>query len=216
MNSPAATAWSALSTVFSDQGTLMSHTCDNTQARLHPPVTYEPGLGQVQCWPLPTDEDTLWLLLKDVFQGYWKDIHFGTMVPGAVWEVRAPNAPVLVGLLDGYATIDFGAWHFHLCIGHFAGAPAEEAAQRRTGRAEFYRVLGRSGAPKSWGVRLFTVAGAQQLTVFLPNPFLDDTGHLAETPDWNRLAAWDVLREQYLQLPPDPFDRTGSGLVCGG
>lgn len=100
-----------------------------------PPAIDEPGLGRVQCWPLPTDEDTLWLLLKEVFQQYWQDIHFGTLVPGAVWEVRAPNAPVKVSLLDGYATVDFGAWHFHLCIGHFSGALAISAVPaRRTPR----------------------------------------------------------------------------------
>jgi len=181
-----------------------------------PPAIDEPGLGRVQCWPLPTDEDTLWLLLKEVFQQYWQDIHFGTLVPGAVWEIRAPNAPVKVSLLDGYATIDFGAWHFHLCIGHFSGASPQDAAQRRTGRAELYRVLGRDGAPRSWGLRLFTVAGHQQMTVFLPNPFLGSDGRLASAPDWSRLAAWDYLRENYLALPPDPLDRSGSGLVCGG
>ncbi|MPN45713.1 hypothetical protein SDC9_193283 [bioreactor metagenome] len=77
-------------------------------------------------------------------------------------------------------------------------------------------MLGRDGAPKSWGLRLFTVAGHQQMTVFLPNPFLGSDGRLASAPDWSRLAAWDYLRENYLALPPDPLDRSGSGLVCGG
>lgn len=181
-----------------------------------PEPVEEPGLGLTQRWPLPTDENTLWLLLKDIFQGHWPDIRFGTMVPGAVWEIRAPNEPTRVSLLDGYATIDFGAWHFHLCIGPFSGTTPELAAKRRTARAEFYRSLNRSGAPKSWGVRLFTAAGDQQLTVFLPNPFLDDEGHLAKQPDWSKLSAWDELRQAYLDLPPDPLDRTGSGPVCGG
>lgn len=181
-----------------------------------PEAVDEPGLGRVQRWPLPTDENTLWLLLKEIFQGHWQDIRFGTLVPGAVWEIRAPNAPTGVGLLDGYATVDFGAWHFHLCIGHFSGTSPELAAQRRTARAEFYRALDRAGAPRSWGVRMFTAAGDQQLTVFLPNPFLDDDGHLAKQPDWSKLAAWDALREAFLGLPPDPLDRSGSGPVCGG
>ncbi|MFT3759843.1 hypothetical protein [Thauera sp.] len=181
-----------------------------------PAVIDEPGLGRVQAWPLPTDENTLWMLVKDIFQGHWRDIHFGTLVPGTVWEIRAPNAPVNIGLLDGYLTVNFGAWHFHLCIGHFSGTTPEQAAQRRTGRAEFYRVLGNDDAPKSWGVRMFTAAGDQQMTVFLPNPFLNDEGRLAAEPDWSKLAAWDELRLAYLDLPPDPLDRSGCGLVCGG
>lgn len=181
-----------------------------------PPVVSEPGFGKVQRWPLPTDEDTLWLLLKEVFQRYWRDIRFGTSVPGAVWEIRAPNAPLRCSVLDGYLTIDFGAWHFHVCIGHFSGASPEEAAQRRTGRAELYRILGKDGAPKSWGLRLFSVAGNQQITVFLPNPFLDDEGKLTSVPDWSRLQAWDWLRDEFLELGPDPLDRTGVRLVCGG
>lgn len=185
-------------------------------AVINPPAVYEPGMGQVQVWPLPTDEDTLWMLFKDVFQRYWKDIIFGTLVPGAVWEIRAPNAPLNVGLMDGYVTVEFGAWHFHVCIGHFSGATAEEAFARRTGRAELYRSIGHDGAPRSWGLRLFNNQGDQQMTVFLPNPFLTSEGKLADAPDWTRLDAWDWLRDQYLNLPSDPFDRSGRRLVCGG
>lgn len=193
----------------------------NTSIDTQPPIIDEPGMGRVQIWPLPTDEDTLWMLFQDVFGRYWQDIVFGTLVPGAVWEVRAPNAPLKVGLLDGYVTVDFGHWHFHVCIGHFNGATDEaDAHQRRTGRAELYRVLGKRGpagsdAPQSWGLRLFNNAGQQQMTVFLPNPFLTPEGQVSKMPDWSRLAAWDWLREQYLGLPGDPLDRSGSGFSCG-
>lgn len=176
----------------------------------------EPGRGRVEVWPIATDENTLWMLLQDIFQGHWQQIRFGTMVPGAVWEIKAPNAPTRVSLLDGYATVDFGAWHFHLCIGEFGGATPELAAQRRTGRAEFYRLLNGDDAPKSWGVRLYTQAGDQQLTVFLPNPFLGQDDTRAKTPDWGKLAAWDRLRSDYLSLAPDPVDRSGKGFACAG
>lgn len=179
-------------------------------------IVDEPGGSRVERWALPTDENTLWMLLQDVFQGYWQDIRFGTMVPGGVWEIRAPNAPIKVSLLDGYATVDFGAWHFHTCIGVFNGVEPHLAEQRRTGRAELYRTLDKQDAPKSWGLRLDTVAGDQQLTVFLPNPFLDDDRHRTDTPDWSRLKAWDILRKDYLGLMPDPIDRSGRGFVCGG
>ncbi|RQO54432.1 hypothetical protein DBR47_22560 [Paucibacter sp. KBW04] len=174
------------------------------------------GLGRLELWPLPTDENTLWMLLMDVFEGYWQDIRFGTMVPGGVWEIRAPNAPTRVSLMDGYVTVDFGAWHFHICVGHFSGCEPTLAAERRTGRAELYRLLDREDAPKSWGLRLYNQLGDQQLTVFLPNPFLDPGGWRALAPDWERLRAWDTLRQSYLGLAPDPVDRSGQGFVCGG
>lgn len=176
----------------------------------------EPGRGRVELWPIPTDENTLWMLLQDIFQGHWQHIRFGIMVPGAVWEIRAPNAPTRVSLLGGYATVDFGTWHFHVCIGEFGGTTPELAAQRRTGRAEFYRLLNSEDMPKSWGVRLYTQAGDQQLTVFLPNPLLGEDDTRANAPDWRKLAAWDALRHEYLGLAADPMDRNGKGFACAG
>lgn len=188
-----------------------------TEVRLQQPVeTNEPSLGHVQAWALPADEDSLWMLCKDIFQKHWDEIVFGSLIPGAVWEIRAPNAPTKVSVLDGYLTVDFGAWHFHICIGHFKGASDEDAFLRRTGRAELYRVLNKEGTPKSWGVRLFNNAGQQQMTVFLPNPFLTPEQQIAPAPDWSRLVIWDWLRETYLGLPSDPADRSGRGFSCGG
>ncbi|NJM13533.1 MAG: hypothetical protein HC889_18195 [Synechococcaceae cyanobacterium SM1_2_3] len=59
------------------------------------------------------------------------------LIQGAAWEVRAPNAPQRISLSDGYLTVDFGHWHFHLCIGEYRGprnnpASAELARHRRT------------------------------------------------------------------------------------
>ncbi|WP_332778527.1 DUF7676 family protein [Polaromonas sp.] len=184
-----------------------------TQTRV---IMDEPGRGRLEVWPVTADENTLWMLLQDIFQGHWQHIRFGTMVPGAVWEIKAPNAPIRIDLLDGYLTVDFGAWHFHVCIGTFSGVSAELAAQRRTARAELYRLLNAQDAPKSWGLRLYTGAGDQQLTVFFPNPFLTDTDKRADQPDWSKLALWDSLRRDYLGLAPDPVDRSGKGFACGG
>jgi hypothetical protein len=55
---------------------------------------------------------------------------------------------------------------------------------------------------------MFNGAGEQQMTVLLPNPFLDDDQHESSAPDWSRLACWDRLRERFLGLSPDPKDRT--------
>ncbi|GAA4137509.1 DUF7676 family protein [Actinomadura keratinilytica] len=173
-------------------------------------VVEEPGTGTLHLWPLPTDEQTLLSLITDIFEKYWAHIHFGVLVQGAAWEVAAPNAPKKIAMYDGYVTVDFGRWHFHLCIGeHTAGGP-ELGRIRRCARAELYRIV-HDGSPTSWGVRMFNGRGEQLITVMLPNPFLTDTQQILSPPDFDRLAAWDDLRATYLGLPPDPFDRTGKG-----
>ena len=66
---------------------------------------------------MPTDEQSLLDLIRLCFEEYWDDIWFGVLVEGAAWEVAAPNPPKRISMYDGYATVDFGRWHFHLCIG---------------------------------------------------------------------------------------------------
>jgi hypothetical protein len=121
-------------------------------------------------------------------------------------------------MFDGYLTVAFGAPHFHICIGEHKGTASNPASlalarHRRTSRAELYRRLDRSDAPVSWGLRLFNGEGEQQITVLLPNPFLDqDSDRCLQTPEWSRLALWDSLRARWLGLTePDPVDRTGKG-----
>lgn len=169
---------------------------------------------------LPTDAATLEAILRDLFENHWREITFGPLIQGAAWEMRAAQAPSYVGMLDGYLTIAFGAPHFHLCIGEHNGTPAspvspELARHRRTSRAELYRRLGPQGAPVSWGLRLFNGKGDQQITVLLPNPFLDrDTDTVRRTPDWSLLGLWDALRARWLRLSePDPIDRSGKGFA---
>jgi len=46
----------------------------------------------------------------------------------------------------------------------------------------------------SRGVRLFNGKNEQQITVLLPNPFLDrETDKILRKPDWSRLYLWDQL-----------------------
>lgn len=187
---------------------------------VHSTLVTEPGNGTLEVFSLPTDTGCLHSLLTDVFQNYWDQIYFGTAVPGAVWEVRAANAPKRINLLDGYLTVDFGHWHFHLCIGENKGTPrdptsAELAQHRRTARAELYRRLAEDGRPSSWGLRLFNGKGEQQLTVFLPNPYLTVEQRVLQEPRWEHLAMWDHLRKTYLGLEPDPLDRAASKHLCG-
>ncbi|MDQ1423056.1 MAG: hypothetical protein QOD72_554 [Acidimicrobiaceae bacterium] len=69
------------------------------------------------------------------------------------------------------------------------------------------------GAPVSWMFRLYNVAGEQELTVCLPNPFLDDEQRPSPEPDWGRLECWDELRRSLLDLDSDPRDRSGTRFV---
>lgn len=166
---------------------------------------------------LPTDEQSLVTLLRDLFENHWAAIVFGPLIQGAAWEVRMSAPPARIGMLDGYLTIHFGASHFHLCIGEHKGSPRHPtppalARHRRTARAELFRRLDPAGAPLSWGVRLFNGAGEQQITIFLPNPFLGDDDRVLPTPDWSRLAIWDELRARWTGSDgPDPLDRSGRG-----
>jgi hypothetical protein len=180
-----------------------------------PQHVIDPDGATVEIFPLPTGQDELETLLRDLFEKHWQVITFGPLIQGAAWEMRAPHAPTHVGMLDGYLTVAFGASHFHLCIGPTQGpqhdpTPPALAQHRRTAHAELYRRLDRSGAPTSWGLRLFNGAGEQQLTILLPNPFLAATGDkLLPEPDWSRLALWDGLRERWTgSAGPDPFDRS--------
>jgi hypothetical protein len=167
-----------------------------------------------EIFPLPTDEASLEELLRDLFEQQWDKITFGPLIQGAAWEMRAPHAPTHVGMLDGYLTVAFGASHFHLCIGAHKGTlrnptPEALARHRRTARAELYRRLDESGAPVSWGLRLFNGEDEQQLTILLPNPFLAEGDKVLQEPDWSRLALWDELRKRWTgSVGPDPVDRS--------
>jgi hypothetical protein len=182
----------------------------------------DPDGAAVEILALPTDEGSLEELLRDLFEKHWDKITFGPLIQGAAWEIRAPHAPTHIGMLDGYFTVAFGVSHFHLCIGPHNGPPSnptplELARHRRTARAELYRRLDKSGAPVSWGLRLFNGHNEQQATILLPNPFLSpDSDKVLKTPDWSRLDLWDRLRARWLGLTePDPLDRSGRGFSHG-
>jgi hypothetical protein len=180
----------------------------------------DPDGQAVEVFALPTDPASLEALLRELFERHWGAIVFGPIIQGAAWEIRAPQAPSYIGMLDGYLTVAFGKSHLHLCIGPTRGpsddpTPPALARHRQTARAELFRRLDRAGAPVSWGLRLFNGEGEQQLTVFFPNPFLaPDTDKILEEPDWSRLALWDAIRSRWAGAPgPDAFDRTAGGFT---
>ncbi|MFQ6031112.1 MAG: hypothetical protein ACE5Q6_26920 [Dehalococcoidia bacterium] len=166
-----------------------------------------------EVFDLPTDEGTLLAILKDCFEE-WEHIHIGPLIPGAIWEIRPPHKPSIT-MRDGYATVDFQDWHFHICIGEHKGAHPEIAKLRRTGRVELYRRLSRDEQPTSWRLRFLNGAGDQQITFMLPSPLLTDDLQIMEEPDWARLALWDRLRRRYLGIGSDHLDRTARRLSHG-
>jgi hypothetical protein len=180
----------------------------------------EPGLGRLEVWDLDPSEELLRRLLTDLFEHHWRELTFGPLIQGSAWEITAPGPPKRVGYLDGYLTVDFGHFHFHLCIGEHRGSPGapaspELARHRRTSQAYFYRRLNADGTPDSWGLRLLNGRGEEQVTVLFPNPFLTDEQKLAPEPRWERLALWDDGRRRYLGLEPDPRDRSGRRMLHG-
>ena len=168
--------------------------------------------GTYEVFPLTVDEKTLLEIFKDCF-AEWKHIHFGPLIQGAAWEIRPPQEPRIT-MMDGYATVSFKDWHFHICIGEHKGAAEELRKIRPTSRAGLYRML-HNDKPTSWGLRLFNGAGEQQITFLLPHPYLSDDQQIMKEPDWSRLALWDRLRQKYLAIGPDPLDRSAPGFVHG-
>jgi hypothetical protein len=162
---------------------------------------------------LEPKEDVLLALLRELFEAHWREIIFGPCIHGAVYEIRLTDPPQQVTMLDGYLTVNVGAWHFHLCIGDHHGTSANPtpktlARKRRASQAAFFRHVGDRHIPGSWGFRLWNGDDEQMLTVFFPNPYLDNQSKPQSPPDWRRLALWNTMRLKYLPgarewLPPE-------------
>src|SRR5262245_57602022 len=87
-------------------------------------------------------EETMLSLTRTLFEEHWRDIVVGPCIEGAVFEIQFSEQPK-VSILDGYLTVDLGAWHFHLCIGQHKGtSSAELARRRRVGRVAFFETRG--------------------------------------------------------------------------
>jgi hypothetical protein len=171
----------------------------------------EPDGRESEMFDLPHDEDSLLRLFKLLFERHATELTFGPCIQGAVFEIHVEK-PGELSMLDGYLTVDFGIWHFHLCIGEHRGTtanpcPPQLAEHRRVKRAALFRSFGKSCLPASWGLRLWNGQDEQMITVFFPNPYLDEEGHRPRQPDWSRLYLWDLVRHDFLGLESDPCDR---------
>ena len=148
--------------------------------------------------------DRVECLLTELFTEHWRALTVGPLLQGAVFEVRF-TAPPRVTMLDGYMTVDLGAWHFHLCVNDHREAPPELAAIRRVGRAAFFRTRGTGGAghaPMTWGLRLWNGRGEQMVTVLFPSAYYSDAMEPLSEPDWHRVELWEALRAREATAAP--------------
>ena len=143
--------------------------------------------------------DTVERLMSEVFGAHWAAISAGPIVDGAAYEIRFTAEPKL-SMLDGYLTVDTGPWHFHLCVNDHRGAATPELARlRRVARAAFFRTDGGSCVPGAWGLRLWNGRGEQMITVYFPNPWLDETLERIREPRWEVTVLWEDLRARYAE-----------------
>ena len=147
-------------------------------------------------------EDKIRALLTELFETHWPEIVFGPCIQGAVFEVRVPAPAKKISMLDGYLTVDFGDWHFHLCIGEHRGtkanpAPKALAQMRRVSKAVFFRSTSKTCGGGSWGFRMWNGAEEQMITVFFPSPFLNEQ-FKPQKADWGKLRLWNAMRQKYL------------------
>lgn len=162
-----------------------------------------------------TSEHTLVPLFRDLFENHFSEFRFGPHVQGSVFEIELSRKPEKISMLDGYLTVDTGAWHFHICIGEHKGTkknpcPPELSAIRRCAKAALFRILDPEGRPRSWGLDFTNGAGEEMLTIWLPNPWIAPGGgfDLAH-PDWSRLALYSELRERLIgERGPESHDAT--------
>ncbi len=141
-------------------------------------------------------------LLRALFEEHWQQIVFGPCIQGAVFEIRLTAQPKKVVMLDGYLTVDAGAWHFHMCIAEHKDVPVPELAQQRqVSRAAFFQDVRATGHVKgSCGLRLWNGLDEQMITIFFPNPYLTEKQKIRRTPDWSRLELWQQLRQKYTEM----------------
>jgi hypothetical protein len=146
---------------------------------------------------IPLEGDRVERLLRELFTEHWARLTVGPIIQGAAWEIRFTTPPRL-SVLDGYLTVDTGPWHFHLCVGEAGTGGREDLARaRRVARAAFFRTVGGTCSPETYGLRLWNGLGEQMITVLFPNPYYDDASNRLREPDWTRTALWEATRQRY-------------------
>src|SRR6266511_957223 len=90
------------------------------EGRVH---TIERGLDgtETEYHDMAVEGDGVERLLTELFTEHWAKLTVGPLIEGAAYEIQFASAPT-VPTLDGYLTVDTGAWHFHLCVNAPRGA----------------------------------------------------------------------------------------------
>lgn len=175
------------------------------------------GTPRREYWELPLAEDVLHAFLRDVFENHWQGLCFGPLIQGAAYEMRCPGPPTKVSLLDGYLTVMFErGGHFHLCIGENKGSERfpvspELRAHRRPSKAQIFRGFGANGKPVTWGFEMWNGKNEPVISIFFPNPFINEDDSLADEPQWERLETWRAIAKTWLGREPETLDTEGSG-----
>jgi hypothetical protein len=98
---------------------------------------------------MPVEGDEVEGLLVRLFTEHWAELTVGPLIEGAAYEIQFATPPE-VTKLDGYLTVDTGAWHFHLCVNDHRGTRSAELARiRRVARAAFFKTEGDRARPPS-------------------------------------------------------------------
>ena len=163
------------------------------------PSTIERDLGgtTTEYYDVDARGDRIERLLTELFTEHWARLTVGPLIEGAAYEIQFGSAPT-VTMLDGYLTVDTGAWHFHLCVNDHRGTPSAELARiRRVARAAFFRTEGGSCAPTVWGLRLWNGRAEQMITVLFPSPHFDESWQRLPEPRWEKTELWQEFRRRY-------------------
>ncbi|AFY34542.1 ferredoxin [Calothrix sp. PCC 7507] len=158
--------------------------------------------------------DVLACLAYTLFQDNWHQIGLGHLEQGSVLELEFHQAPKKCVLYDGYLTVIAQDWHFHLCIEETLGGPDSETPpelrqQRLINKGAFYRRINPEGNPRSWGIQFWNGAGDKVMTIFLPNPYIEEENLLPDgKANFDKLELYNELREIYLLgIKPLPFTK---------
>jgi hypothetical protein len=170
-----------------------------------------PDGSQVRYSYFDAGEANLEKLLREIFEHHWQRIAVGPWVPGAIYELAFDQKPE-IRISKGYATIDAGAWHFHICIGKTTGKqPAEALARRRVAKVAFYDWRGDGSVKqRSSGIRMWNGYGDQMATIFFPHVLLAEKERKIGKLNWNNLALYYDFRHRYLgEAVPEDLEAAG-------
>ena len=121
------------------------------RGRTAPTIEHSLGGTTTEYYDMAVAGDEVEQLLVELFTEHWAELTAGPLIEGAVYEIQFATPPK-VTKLDGYLTVDTGAWHFHLCVNDHRGSRSEELARsRRVARAAFFKTEGDRVRPRRGG-----------------------------------------------------------------